>query len=169
MTDSKADEAGKSGAFNLDRFFPYLTRIYYRAVSESVSSIYTEEFGLTASEWRTMAVLGSYHSLSASDIVAHSSMDKVNVSRAVKGLQARGFLKRDVDDDDRRRAVLRLTDAGQKAFNTLVPMVRAREDECLAGLTAEERTALISMMEKVRINATNLLRPNDKADESTST
>jgi len=166
MTDSKADETEKSGAFNLDRFFPYLTRIYYRAVSESVSGIYKKEFGLTASEWRTMAVLGSYHFLSASDIVAHSSMDKVNVSRAVKGLQARGFLKRDIDDDDRRRAVLRLTDAGQKAFNTLVPMVRAREEECLSGLTGEERTALISMMERVRINAIKLLRPDDNADES---
>jgi DNA-binding MarR family transcriptional regulator len=141
--------------FDLKRFFPYQVRIFYRAVSEAVNSVYSLKFGLSVSEWRTMAVLGPYNALSASEIVERSSMDKVNVSRAIKGLQAHGFLKRDIDGGDRRRAVLRLTDQGQKVLDILVPLVRQTEEDCLDGLSDEERATLISLMERVRMNAEN--------------
>ncbi|MCP4073441.1 MAG: winged helix-turn-helix transcriptional regulator, partial [Hyphomicrobiales bacterium] len=114
----------KPDDFDLKNFFPYLVRVYYRAVSEAVSSVYTEKFGLSVSEWRTMAVLGPHNSISASEIVEQSSMDKVAVSRAIKGLQAKGFLKRDIDGDDRRRAALRLTLEGRNTFANLVPKVK---------------------------------------------
>ena len=142
--------------FNLRSFFPYQVRIYYRAVSEAVTSVYSDRFGLSVSEWRTMAVLGPYNALSASEIVEHSSMDKVVVSRAIKGLQAHGYLKRDIDGGDRRRAGLRLTGQGQKVFGILVPLVKQTEKDCLDGLSDEERTTLISLMDRVRLNAENL-------------
>jgi len=143
----------KPDEFDLRSFFPYLVRIYYRAVSEAVSSVYTKSYGLSVSEWRTMAVLGPHNSLSASEIVAQSSMDKVVVSRAIKGLQAQGFLKRDIDGDDRRRAVLRLTEQGRELFAKLVPMVKKAEENCLQHLSPQERTTLITLMQRVRFSA----------------
>jgi len=145
--------------FDLHRFFPYLVRIYYRAVSEAISSVYTENFGLSVTEWRTMAVLGPHKSLSASQIVAQSSMDKVIVSRAIKGLQAQGLLKRDIDGDDRRRAVLRLTGQGQALFAKLVPMVKKAEENCLQSLNMQERNTLIGLMQRVRIDAESQTPP----------
>ncbi len=112
-----------------------------------------------------MAVLGSCKALSASQIVELSSLDKVSVSRAIKGLQAHGFLKRDIDNDDKRRAVLRLTAQGRKVFRRLVPLVKAREALCLAGLTETERDVLISLMERVRLNAENLADPRQHKSE----
>ena len=102
-----------------------------------------------------MAVLGTDR-ISATDIVARSSMNKVNVSRAINGLRKAGYLRREIDDSDRRRAVLRLTDDGLKVLRTLVPLVREREAQLLSGLTNEERTALVRFMEKVRRNAAAL-------------
>jgi len=139
--------------FDLNTFFPYLVRIYYRAVSSSVSNIYGSTFGLSVSEWRAMVVLGPYGVLSASEIVEKSSMDKVNVSRAIKGLQKAGFLKRDIDGDDKRRAVLRLTEEGRKTFFTLIPMIKDLEKKLLNGLSKTEIQTLLSLMEKVRANA----------------
>ena len=142
--------------FNLHKFFPYLVRVYYRAVSSSVSNLYGTQFGLTVSEWRTMAVLGPHDTLSASEIVDRSSMDKVNVSRAIKKLQKTGYLKRDIDGDDKRKAVLRLTKEGRKIYLALIPMVQELEDDLLNGLTKEEIVQLKSLMEKVRHNALKL-------------
>lgn len=139
--------------FDLRSFFPYLVRIYYRAVSSSVTQIYSSLYGLSVSEWRTMAVLGPYRALSASEIVEQSSMDKVNVSRAIAGLRKAGLLKRDIDGDDRRRSVLRLTDRGREVFHTLVPKVLELEEQLLSGLSPEERETLIALMERVRRNA----------------
>ena len=139
-------------SFELGNFFPYLVRIYYRAVSEAVAKVYSKKFNLTVPEWRTMAVLGPGRALSASEIVARSSMDKVNVSRAIKGLQAHGLLKRDIDGDDKRRVVLRLTQKGREVFDSLVPLVKQTEEACLKGLSETERAQLISLMERVRRN-----------------
>jgi len=150
------NEDQSSDGFDLHNFFPYLVRIYYRSVSQSVSNIYATKYGLSVSEWRAMAVLGPYGTLSASEIVKRSSMDKVNVSRAIKGLQKANFLKRDIDGDDKRRAVLRLTEEGRKAYSVLVPMVKELEENLLVDLDENEVKTLISLMEKVRIKAENL-------------
>jgi len=138
--------------FDLRSFFPYLVRVYYRAVSESVTQIYESRYGLTVSEWRTMAVLGT-DTLSAGEIVERSSMDKVNVSRAIQKLRARGYLRRDIDGDDRRRAVVRLTEDGIAAFADLIPEVTALVESLLTGFSAEERAQLLGLMERVQKNA----------------
>ena len=51
-------------------------------------------------------------------------------------------LKRDIDGDDRRRAVLRLTGQGQDVFTKLVPMVKKAEEDCLQHLSKQERRYL---------------------------
>ena len=146
--------------FVLARFFPYLVRVFYRSVSEVVSTSYEEEYGLSVSEWRTMAVLGPYGAMSASEIVALSSMDKVTVSRAIKGLQMHGYLKRDIDGDDKRRVVLHLTKTGREAFIAIVPKVKEASDRCLTGLSQSEITVLVSLMERVRENAKPIVQIN---------
>ncbi len=145
----------EQAAFDLRSFFPYLVRVYYQAVSQSVSDIYGPLYGLSVSEWRTMAVLGN-RLLSASEIVERSSMDRVAVSRAIKGLREAGLLKRDIDGDDRRRAVLRLTEKGARVFNDLIPRVRQLEEDLLAGLSEAERATLLDLMTRVRENADRL-------------
>lgn len=144
--------------FELAAFFPYKVRLLDRSVSASLTPVYESLFGLSVSEWRTMAVLGSHGTLSAKEIVALSGMDKVNVSRAIQGLREAGLLRRDIDGEDRRRALLRLTERGTDAFRTLVPLVLKREAELLAGLSVQERTTLLTLMERVRRNAEGLSR-----------
>lgn len=174
MTDKTSnlrqdDESGAAGApavadpmaFDLGAFFPYRVRVFYQAVSSSVSDIYEPLFGLSVSEWRTMAVLGPHQALSAGEIVERSSMDKVTVSRAIKKLRAAGLLKRDIDGDDRRRAVLRLTAKGVATHRDLVPLVLAREEALLEGFSDSERDALLRMMERVRRNAAALQGAED--------
>ncbi len=156
---SEAKTQSPTDAFDLSAFFPYMVRLFDRSVSQSLTPVYESLFGLSVSEWRTLAVLGSHGTLSAGEIVRLSGMDKVNVSRAVRGLKSAGLLRRDIDGEDRRRALLRLTDRGMDAFRTLVPLVLKREAELLRGLTVDERATLFRLMEKVRRNADALGRP----------
>ncbi len=160
LQNHKKPAPGELSEFELGQFFPYLVRIYYRAVSEAVSQAYSGDMGLNVSHWRTMAVLGPERAMSASEIVAYSSMDKVTVSRAIKGLQERGLLRRDVDGDDKRRAVLRLTQEGRSCFAKIVPCVEKLSAKCLHGLSANEQKQLISLMERVRINSERILQPD---------
>ncbi len=138
--------------FDLTDFFPYQVRIYYRAITDAISRIYKSMFDLSVSEWRVMAVLSSKNVLSASQIVARSSMTKVNVSRAIKSLKAQGLLKRDINGDDKRFAALRLTEQGVEVFNTLLPHILLLEEQMFKGFTPAERADLIAMMARVRRN-----------------
>jgi len=144
----------KSAEFQLEKFFPYLVRIYYRGVSQAVSTIYEKDYGLTVSEWRAMAVLGnSDEPLSAGEIVTRSSIDKVKVSRAIAGLTKAGYLERRVDEDDRRKVALQLTRNGYYVFEELVEKVQELETKLLNGFSDDEKDQLISLMARVRKNA----------------
>lgn len=142
--------------FRLATFFPYRVRTFYRDVSLSVQAVYAPAHGLTPAEWRTMAVLAEHEPMSATQIVARSSMDKVNVSRAVAGLEKAGLLARHVDPADRRRALLRLTPRGRAVLADLVPRVLAVERQLLDGLTDTECDTLVRLMQRVRDNAAAL-------------
>ncbi len=137
---------------DLQNFFPYQVRVFYRAVSDSLAQIYSSRFGLTVSEWRVMAVLGP-DMFSASELVARSSLGKVNVSRAIKGLQKLGYVRRDIDGSDKRRAAVRLTAEGCRVLAILVPLVKAREAELFDGMTLEEKEMILGAMAKIQQNA----------------
>ena len=142
----------KKSDFDLQDFFPYQVRIYYRAVTDAIASVYKSKYDLSVSEWRVMAVLGANEVLSASEIVARSSLTKVNVSRAVKNLHTKNLLKRDINGDDKRFAALRLTNEGNDVFETLLPLVIELEQQMFAGFSEAEIATLRSMMERVRDN-----------------
>ena len=112
-----------------------------------------------------MAVLGPNQPLSASEIVERSSMDKVNVSRAIAGLKEKGLLGRGVNTDDRRRVVLWLTERGLEVFRALVPPVRELELKLLGGLSEDEQATLIRLMEKVRKNAEAVAPPRSFGED----
>lgn len=153
--------------FQLEHFFPYLVRRYYHAVSQSVMTIYGREYNLTASEWRTLAVLGYEQPLSAGEIVERSNIDKVKVSRAISGLTKIGYMERRVDEQDRRKVALHLTEAGQAVFEDLAQKVQSLEDNLLAGFDEQERVLLESFMQRVRDNAAQLEKDfnNSQADQ----
>ncbi|WP_310621645.1 MarR family winged helix-turn-helix transcriptional regulator [Flexibacterium corallicola] len=149
--------------FQLEKFFPYKVRIFGSAVSSAVSSVYRERYGLSVSEWRTMAILGGTKALSASEIVERSSMDKVNVSRAVQALRKKELLRRDIDGEDRRKSVLRLTEKGLAVYNDVIPLVQSVEAALTENLSLEEQATLLSLMEKVQKNA-EILTENTKGE-----
>ena len=148
-------------AFELQEFFPYQVRVFYRAVSESIADIYTMKYNLTVFEWRVMAVLGNNQPLTASEIVAHSSLDKVQISRAIKGLTNANLLERKTDRTDKRRVNLMLTAKGNKIFHELVPLVQNRKNKILAGLSDGEIYILKDLMARIQNNAENCIKINN--------
>lgn len=139
--------------FQLATYFPYMVRIFYRDVSQTVKDVYTTLFGLSVSEWRTMSVLNDFEPLSAKEIVSRSSMDKVNVSRSISSLQKSKYLERHVDPTDRRRVLLRLTRQGKQVMRDLIPLVQDVERKLLKDLSPDERETLVKLMRKVSHNA----------------
>jgi DNA-binding MarR family transcriptional regulator len=102
--------------FDLEQFLPYLLNQAAEATSHSFQSVYRELYGMTRTQWRVMANLGKFGSMTARDICAISHIEKTKVSRAVTALEAEGMLVRTPSEDDRRAEFLSLTDQGIEAY-----------------------------------------------------
>jgi DNA-binding MarR family transcriptional regulator len=125
----------------LDDFLPYRLNRLADAVSREFSTIYKERYGLTRPEWRTLATVGQFGSITATAVSAHSTMHKTKVSRAVAELERRRWLLRRTDPNDRRIEHLTLTPAGERVYRELVPVARDFEARFLAQLKGGDRAA----------------------------
>jgi len=115
--------------FNLSDFLPYRLSIISNRISLGISEIYVKNYELTMTEWRTMAILGTFPNSTASEIVQKTAMDKVAISRAVKKLLKRDFIEREIDSEDRRRQTLRLSESGYKVYNEIIPKAQAYQNQ----------------------------------------
>ncbi|MGI8561587.1 MAG: MarR family winged helix-turn-helix transcriptional regulator [Luteimonas sp.] len=141
--------AAPTVALELDRFLPYRLSVLSNRASSAISRVYSERFGLGVTEWRVMAVVGHSPGLSAGGVAERTAMDKVAVSRAVARLGDRGLLQREVHDDDRRRSVLALSEAGHAVHDDIVPLALAFEQSLLGGMDAGERALLFRLLDRL--------------------
>ncbi|CDK97634.1 Putative transcriptional regulator [Magnetospirillum gryphiswaldense MSR-1 v2] len=118
-------------------------------VSRSLAALYSDRFGLTPPEWRAMAVLAGFQPLSANGICQRTNMDKVRVTRAIARMIEAGLVSRQEDETDRRYVSLRLTAKGAEVYGQILPLVQAREAEILSTLSADEITALDTILRKL--------------------
>lgn len=133
----------------LERFVPYQLSIVSNTVSQAIASDYEERHDLGVTEWRVMAVLARFDGLSAREVAERTAMDKVAVSRALARLVEAGRVHRDTHENDKRRSVLGLTEAGWKIHDDVAPLARQREREFLAQLNDEERVWLTRILDKL--------------------
>ena len=126
----------------LEQFLPYRLNRIASAVSLDFRSVYGPHHDLTIPEWRVLATLGQFEEISAKAIGQHSSMHKTKVSRAVRALEERRWLKRRESEEDRREEILTLTTLGQKAYREIVPKALAFERRILDELGPKAESVL---------------------------
>jgi DNA-binding MarR family transcriptional regulator len=138
--------------FDLESFLPYLLNQAAEATSKSFQASYKATYGMTRTQWRVLANLGKFGSMTARDICAISHIEKTKVSRAVSALEEDLLLSRAVSPQDRRAEILSLTDRGREVFADLGqkaieydlalraqigPEIAAQLDELLRSIIAE--------------------------------
>ncbi|MCT8161125.1 MarR family transcriptional regulator [Pseudoruegeria sp. SHC-113] len=129
-------------AFDLQDFLPYLLNQSAEACGLGFQKIYKGRYGILRSEWRVLFHLGRYGDMTAKEIVERAKTHKTKISRAVKALEDKRYLKREKDEGDRRLEHLTLTPAGAKVYRDLVEEARRYDAALLARLSAEEAAAL---------------------------
>ncbi len=138
-----------SPALKLDGFLPYRLSVLSNAVSSKIAGIYEREFELSVWQWRIIAVLGERQGLTSTEVAQRTLMDKPTVSRAAASLIERGILERQIDEDDRRRAPMRLTEEGQAIYAAVIPRALENERELLDALTREEAETLHALLSRL--------------------
>lgn len=136
-------------ALLLTNFMPFRLNRLATGVSDHLSEVYKQRFGLEIPEWRVIATVGPAWSCTAQHIADSTRMHKTRVSRAIAHLVKRGLIERASNADDRREMELRLTKAGRAMYTELVPLALERERALLSCLTEEELRAFNEGLERL--------------------
>jgi DNA-binding MarR family transcriptional regulator len=105
----------------LEQFLPYRLNVLASLVSQALSRIYVERYGLGVPEWRVLVTLGQFGVMTGKAVGAHSHMHKTKVSRAVAELEKRKLIARRANRADLRESFLSLTGAGRAIYEELAP------------------------------------------------
>ena len=142
---------------NLKDFFPYQLSILDKAVSETIARLYRDKFQLSRHEWRVLAVLGCHDEMSAKAISAYTSMEKMQISRAISRMREAQLVQQSAHSGDRRYINLSLTRKGRSVYQQIAPLVMAEEQRILSVFSAAERQQLATLMNKLQQHTHDLL------------
>ncbi|MDB5509740.1 MAG: transcriptional regulator, MarR family [Hyphomicrobiales bacterium] len=137
-----------------------------RRVSGACASVYFEEFGLSITEWRLLAQIGRFGSISAKDVSERTHLDRVAISRAASKCLSEGLIQEKQSTRDRRSKVLSFTPKGRALYKSIIPRACELSAMIEAGLTGAEVKTLKRLLGKLDEHVSKHdLRP-DVADDA---
>lgn len=134
---------------DLRQFFPYRLAVLEQRVGKATSRHYQHDYDLSRVEWRVMATLAMFDSISATDICEFTPMAKMQVSRAIARLKEKNLVVQKVSENDHRATQLSLTADGLKIYHCIVPRVLQEEQAILGCLSAAELGDLQKIIDKL--------------------
>ena len=118
----------------------HLARLGRRAAETSTPG------GLRPRHLRALGILSEQGPQSQQGLGEVLSLDPSNVVGLLNELEERGLITRRRDPVDRRRHIVELSTAGEKALATAYVRLGLVEDDLLAALSAEERATLYHLL-----------------------
>jgi len=123
-----------------------------RAFQEAGARV-AESYGLHISEMNVIDTLGNTDGMRMGEVASRMLVSAPNLTRLVKGLEARGLAYRARAENSDREVIVRLTAAGERLFEQTYPAgfaaVRALVDE---RLNAKEQQTLLALLRKFNRN-----------------
>ena len=154
----------KTARLDLFKFVPFQLNRLAAEVSSALSAEYAARYGLDIPEWRVLATLGFRKDACSAQYVAECTRThKSTISRAVTALMKRQIVERVENENDRREFRLRLTRKGRALYEELFPRLLQREQEILAGLSAQEKRDFTVLLSKLEASL-GLVQTSEEAD-----
>jgi len=110
-----------------------------------------DKFGITGNQFNILRILrGQYPNPATVNLLKERMLDKMSdASRLVERLRIKGFIKREISKDDRRRAEVSITEKGLKLLNEL-DKLNEEYDAFFANVNEKEARKINAFLDKVR-------------------
>lgn len=136
----------------------------------SVSKQMVTHLGITAPQRSVIRIIGRFPGILASQLAQLLCLDPGTLSGIIKRLEQRGLITRTIDETDRRRAFLSLTEAGMRYNVWQRGSVEAHIRAGLRGLSPDEiaaaRKALEAVAQALNRAATDYPDSGDPGDDT---
>ena len=134
-------------------------------VSQALTRVYGQRYGIGIPEWRVLVTLGQYGVMTGKAVGAHTHMHKTKVSRAVAQLEQRKFVARRANRADLREAFLSLTPAGRAVYEEVAPIALEFTNRLSEVVAPADRAAFDRAMRQLTERSAKLVIEIEGGDE----
>jgi DNA-binding MarR family transcriptional regulator len=141
----------------LDSYLPYLLN----RAGARIASAFSEEvrpLGATLQMWRVLAALREQDGRRMGDLSVTTSIEVSTLTRLVDNMEKKGLVARRGDAGDARVVLLRVTGAGRRLAQRILPIAERYESVALAGFSAAESEKLKAALRLLYANMDALER-----------
>ena len=135
--------------FENEEFLLFRLSSVSRGIANACAAVYLTEFGITVPEWRLMAQIGRFGSISAKDVAEKIAMDRVAISRAAGKCLAAALIVETPSVSDRRSKVLSFTAKGEALYKAIIPRACHMANLIESGLSKAEAKLLKRLLDKL--------------------
>ena len=116
----------------------------------SVYEMWAKKNNLTNNSLMTLYVISSLGlEATPKQIIERLQLPKQTVNSTLNTLEKKGYLHREQDTQNKRQKIIKLTESGKAFTDEILEALYQYEYQAYAQLSAEERTMLISINEKL--------------------
>lgn len=145
MTPRVKPAGGRSAQAALPRP-TYLVKQLQEALLRRLDDI-TRRFDLTTRQYTTLSVLAKYPGISSAQLARLTFVSSQAANEMVGTLEGKGFLRRSVDERNRRRLEVTLTPAATRALARCDALVDELEGELFRDVDAADRAHFHRMLD----------------------
>jgi DNA-binding MarR family transcriptional regulator len=116
---------------------------------EDIHREHLDPLGINGREFGVLLLLQGREPESQQQAAARLKVDRTTMVALLDGLEAKGLVARHADDEDRRRNVVALTDAGHQTLGKAIRASDKAERQLLGDLTEAEQTQLRALLARI--------------------
>jgi DNA-binding MarR family transcriptional regulator len=133
----------------LARSLTYRLHLLHKITDQVSQQRYEEALGMSLSDGRCLATIGSFGPLSVNELAEHSNLNKSQASRGAQALVEQGLVEKVDHPGDGRGVLLELTSAGRRLWARSMALIEQRNDDIFGCLTAREQAALSELFDRL--------------------
>jgi len=112
-----------------------------------------KDMDITAGQFPFIMVLSHEEGITQEDLAAHFHIDKGTVARALRKLEDKKFIFREIDKKNRRRYLIYLTEKGRSAVPSIINIDMEWENSMCSKFSEEEYLNLFDILRVLAVNS----------------
>lgn len=132
----------------------------FRSITANVNNYISariEKYGIKQGQYEYFLLIYSSQGINQLEIARQKNVGKASVTKALKILEDDGFIKRVIDDNDRRNVLCFTTQKGEAIVENLINVKKKAEARLFTGFTESDKEAFFSFLSLFYDNSTALI------------
>lgn len=145
-------------SYSLQRSLSYRLHLLHKVTDMESQEAYPQATGLSLSEGRCLATIGSFAPLSVNDLAGYANLNKGQASRAAQALADKGLIHKRSNSQDGRGIEISLSPKGKALWKKTMALIAKRNNAIFGCLSAQEQQRLSDFFDR-------LIQHNDVNDK----